>query len=94
MRLAVWWCGTWLRERDTDGVAAGQQLRRLCALGSPSPPPASYEGERVRFESVSERELAPFRLLLPLREAVRRDRQYARQLRGIADQWADIALRA
>jgi hypothetical protein len=66
VRLAVWWCGTWLRERETDGVAAGQQLRRLCALGKPTTPPAPYEGERVRFENVAERELAPHRLLLGL----------------------------
>ena len=62
IRLAVWWCGTWLRERESQGLAAAQRLKRLCGLAKPDQPPADYEGQRVRLcpASATERQIECF----------------------------------
>lgn len=66
VRLAVWWCGSWLRESGSEGRAAGQRLRQLCRLSQPATQPSAYEGQRLRLDAASERDLAPFRPLLNL----------------------------
>jgi hypothetical protein len=66
VRLSVWWGGSWLRERETDGVVAARRLRRLCNLAEPATPPALYDGERVRLEDVPAIELDPYLQILSL----------------------------
>ncbi len=65
-RLGIWWCNSWLRERNADGAIAALRLRQLSQLSQPSTPPPVYEGERVRADEVSAMELAPFQPLLSL----------------------------
>ena len=86
VKLAVWWCGTWLRETESGGQGAAQRLRRLCSLRKPDKPPADYEGSRVRLEDVPERDLIPYRALLSLVGARFDTAAYARLLSsGVGD---------
>lgn len=86
VRIVVWWCGTWLRETESEGDAAAQRLRRLCSLRKPDKPPADYEGTRVRLDDVPERDLVPYRPLLSLVGARFDTAAYARLLSsGVGD---------